>query len=481
METIHVKKQCSLANYLAHEHPKFLVVIRSLCLGRILSSKRNEPGVTLLIPNEALMKKLYDDANGADPEGAVETVLSCSLSDLLTTPAQFEQRKADIPDKRRHKLGFDKLAGSKVLLKGGGVLVRDPKFSVMKRTDRRTDMAVWLLSGDFPSLKTERSTRTMVRKKPVKGGGDMTGACDALIRRVIVQYSSNTNTDACLELLVSVLDFAMVYDPPLYEELCTLLSYDTFATMLVIFAPYVNANSGLNYLSLEFLTKFGEKMSSDDQTLINTYAYVEDPVARYKFHMAHAVSHCDNQFSDLLQTLVGEIRTLQDRCAKPTVCVRLLSAVRGMAPCMTAAGLTRRAAVLANGERAIAEAELRVLSAMMHDNTTCARPNVGQLNRLAAQYKGTPYIVRENMIRSASPALYFSTALLIARSTALVSFPELGATMANLDAIAQMGTNIRIDARFVDCMNALSAKYRERSASEITRMRATLAIIDARA
>lgn len=444
-----VKKHCSILNYLRQTDNDLYELIQDLCMGRIFIPRRNTPGVTFLHPDKTLLGKIKKMAFGDDPELAVQAIQSMVLLDYLPATSDFDDKKNDIPTFLRKKLPVASVSGSKVLLKNGAEVTIDKNFKT--RSDR-SNMAVYNLSKELVPTDTEPATFVNAKKdknSKVKGGAVYEQKRKSLFMQILNACCDEKkgNRDPAMEALASLCDYLKGSNKT--TELAVVqsqLSWDTLASLTIVMQPY---KSGNLYLSDECILQWARVASYAGSSLF----YYGNPVDCYKHNMEAAKT--------ALSRAIPAITTIRRRvadCVAKTNCLPALAKAYRELHNLDSLPEPRRA-VLGNGKQALAESELRVMSACLQDNTK----NFFDYNEVVDLYTrhctlDQPYILSSaDQINASNIGFYFSTAYLIARSDALCYVPGIPGDVG-LEGIAQETRMITLDRGMVD-VNTLKQQY----------------------
>ena len=448
-----VKKHCSILNYIRRADEDLYELVQDLCIGRMLVPRKGTPGLTFLRPDKALMSKIRTMAIGDDPEEAVAVLQSLVLLDHLPTPGDFDDKRADIPTFLRKKLPVASVDGKKINLDNGAEIVLDKDFE--HRNDR-PNMSVYIISkalvptdtapSDFSNAKTGNNRK-------IKGGGDFLDGKTQLFDSILAKHAKPGLTcNPAMEVLTSLCDYLeSTGKSDALKAVQSQLSWDTLASLAIVLQPHrVGGDPNTKYISDAdagaWATKYKELGDLSD-----VYHYQQGVVDKYEKHMNNGQLNA-----------IGQIQKLGEQAAAESAKVNVIQKIARVFD--VAKDLIEnpiRKAVLNNRKLALAEAELRVFSALLHDNS---RDGL-DLNEAEKLYKKNcnltaPYMLNDTaQINMSNIGFYFSSAYLIARSNAMVYSPGYTHT-SGFSEIADETVMLNIDNGCVD-INALRSHYSE--------------------
>jgi len=464
-------------NYLEQTDTNLYNLIRHLCLGKMLVPRRNSPGITFLRPDKALFGKINQLVE-SQPEEAANILRSMVLLDYLETLDDFEDKKSDIPTLLRKKLPIASVSDTKITLTNGAEITKDKDF---QHRDDRNNIAVYIISKEFVPMDTENSTFSNVQKssksKKVKGGAEFQNTKKELFEAILALHTNPAvmkERNPAAEVLVSLCDFLSPPDENTtmpdqeqsggseYQNLYTLvlsqLSYDTLASLAIILQPY-RASSENIYITADVYNAWKPRASSP---AIDYYSYHPDPIEQYKNYMHKATI----MFSNVYPMIKSEIDMISSSASKVDIIKHLRQSYHRLSNSGQFGNY--RTATFRLGKLALAESELRVFSAILHESSKgCLDKD--EANRLYKQQctLDMPYIVGDkDQIAMSNIGFYFSTAYLIARSDGLCYVPGIH-LLGSLDHIADEYYLIKLDQKLKLPFMQLSNKYRNRTQEKI--------------
>jgi hypothetical protein len=411
-----VKKHCSILNYIRHSDNELYELVQDLCIGRMFVPRRGSPGLTFLHPSKELLAKIKDMATGDNPEEAVAALQSLVLLDYLPTIGDFDNKKTDIPTFLRNKLPVSGSDGKKVNLKNGAEIVLDKNFEA--RNDR-SNIIVYKISKALVPTDTEKSDFSNVTKKSnrkIKGGAAFLDGRKKLFEVVVLKCCDDSGDDPAMEVLVSLCDFLEHNDyKPELELVRSQLSYDTLASLAIVLQPF--KSTGSPYLSNDILKKWTD-VYTDGSTSV--YCYNPNPGSDYEKHRSKCQS-C--KISDGIEQINSDLTNVM---SKLTVIPELPKAYEKLSDIFVNNINPKRLETLLSKTLALAESELRVYSALLHDNSE-EKLSVVELTKLFSHMCNltVPYMVNDKeSMANCNLGFYYSSAFLIARSNALCYVPS---------------------------------------------------------
>jgi hypothetical protein len=449
-----VKKHCSILNYIRRADLELYELVQDLCIGRMLVPRRNTSGLTFLRPDKKLMSNIMAMASGDDPEKAVAALQSLVLMDHLSSADEFAANSSNIPTFLNKKLPFDKVDGNKVILTNGAELTLDREFE--HRNDR-SNMSVWVISKALVPSDTADVDSTKAKTKPAKktGGGDITGTRGVLFMKILKRHSNADHMSVgnpAMEILCSLCDHLTGESKKAVQSQ---LSWDTLGSLAIVLKPFKGNDQ--TYISTTDYNSWVAK--NNNSAVADLFYHHMNVIERYQQHMEKGAA----VFASVADVINKARTTASSTSSKPTIISNITIAFNKIATgCKDICSL--RENVIKNKIAAFAEAELRVLSALLHDSALgCIDYNEARSLYETKCNLSIPYIVtqKEHIINS-NLAFYYSSAYLIARSDGMVYYP--GCVMdGDLDSIANESSTISLDGSFKKKVTSLQSKYNERS------------------
>lgn len=424
-----VSKQCSILNYLRKTDTDLYELLQDLCIGKMLIPRKGSPGITFLRPDKALLNDIKSMATGDEPEAAIEALQSLVLLDSLSNVKEFDDKKSDIPTYLRKKLPVVSVDGKKIVLKNGAEIVSDKDFQA--RSDRG-NINVYVISKALVPTDGPDADFSNAKPKAKKGGAELGADRADLFNRVLKSFcdQKESDRDPAMELLVAMYGWASSVDDASLKPACEKLvkairakaSGDSLATLAIVLQPYKPGNA--DYLDDTVLVAFRNAMygadstSGDSHKFIAVPSFTMNPKAKEVYE-----SLCQGAgLSDAARAVREESAKCSAKCAKLNA-VKLLSdfysnrmpSLAAMVDCP----LPSRSTVFA-------EAELRVLSAMVLENSNGSY-DYNELNVIYQNCKlDKPYMCDDpELIKGSNLGFYYSTVYLIARSDALFYVPSM--------------------------------------------------------
>ena len=297
------------------------------------------------------------------------------------------------------------------------------------------------------------------RMKPKKGGAELGGGRAALFERVLSDHCSGSNNPA-MELLVALHGWAVNKgNLELARTIASKCSHDSLASLAIVLQPYkASATYVLDGELAEFAAALGmTSVSREDSSAVQfsalpgIYTLRADPSSYYT-KLADGCSEPGFVPADAEDKLQSASKALSGRMGK-------LNAVKILNDFYTnqAGGLLPADVRKAGPAVLFAEAELRVMSAMVLENS----PQQNDMVELMAVYRSckldAPYMCGDKeLVAGSNLGFYYSTVYLIARSDALNYVP--GVSGANTSQVAD-------DSAFISLSGSIRPLLASRSNS----------------
>lgn len=171
-----LKKFPRILDYLETHYPEFYNLFNYLGMQGSLNPRRGG-GITLLIPDKSVIAELHKTAESDNPEDATNVLLALIIRDVLRTPADWQERKNDIPNGDGNKVEVTGVKGDTVMLTNGASvkLDKDAKFLERQGKQTRGNLAVWHITGMYDHAGAKPATYEHVnelgkpKKAPEKG------------------------------------------------------------------------------------------------------------------------------------------------------------------------------------------------------------------------------------------------------------------------------------------------------------------------
>ena len=284
------------------------------------------------------------------------------------------------------------------------------------------------------ALDHRHLTKVSGQAAEVVGGADLQSGDAQKLFEQVVKHTAEGNAEPAMELLVEMyLHAKEINQNDIAELIASQCGYDALTSLAIVLQPYRNTPS---YIDKQFLNSLQTSLygSTDKANFISSSVYGLCPDIADKY-VSIMNSAANPYLSDIIVDFAESVRqkNIVDKLtafyAKP----------------LTAIKSTKR--IAADKKLKYAEAELRVLAALLHDGQepTCAE--------LLALYKkcalNAPYICdQKSTVNSSSLPFYMSTTFLIARSDALMFLP-----MTYGDSLSDIGDSdsvISVDRDFIE-------------------------------
>jgi hypothetical protein len=440
-----VSKQCSILNYLRKTDTDLYELLQDLCIGKMLIPRKGSPGITFLRPDKALLNEIKSMATGDEPEAAIEALQSLVLLDSLSNVKEFDDKKSDIPTYLRKKLPVVSVDGKKIVLKNGAEIVSDKDFQA--RSDRG-NINVYVISKALVPTDGPDADFSNAKAKAKKGGADLReGNRIELFEKVVKEFcdQKDNDRDPAMELLVALRGWATKKgNQQVVDNIEAKVSGDSLASLAILLQPYKGGDP--DYITNEELAAFvtdsyGSDTVNDSQTFKSLLVYTMNKNAKTDYeHMCRS-----DKFTEVASNVREEATKCATKCAKLNIVKLLSDFYRDSMPAIAA----KLKCKLPARSTVFAEAELRVLSAMVLENSE-HRYDADELLTIYRNCKlDKPYMCDDTeLIKGSNLGFYYSTVYLIARSDALFYVPSVEG--ANTDAVADDTAFINLNISILD-------------------------------
>lgn len=161
-----MKKFPSIRDYLEIHHKDIYEIISDLgLLGNL--TPRHGNGVTLLLPDDKMIKKLKAIVVSADPEEASDIVFSLILPIALCDAGEWQSNKANVANLLRQKLPIKEIKADTIVLTAGSISQQGAKKFVPFKN--RKNMCVWSLTGEVGTSNPAAEVNFGQQKKKTGG------------------------------------------------------------------------------------------------------------------------------------------------------------------------------------------------------------------------------------------------------------------------------------------------------------------------
>ncbi len=177
-DVAHGRAWCRIIDYLDAEHPNVASVVTSCCANYSLGAAKGKAGVTFIMPNDALLKKLNTlvmSSSPADLDKANDIVNAHVFRFALKTAADWMANKDNLPNALSisQHVELESADNSGIKFKNGAKAVLDTDFI---DGSRKRNLAVYkLVSGEI-SVTTDKNAKPNAGQLDAskKGSGDNT-------------------------------------------------------------------------------------------------------------------------------------------------------------------------------------------------------------------------------------------------------------------------------------------------------------------
>jgi hypothetical protein len=435
-----------LISFIENENPELFEIIQDLCLSRMFLLKKKIIGITFLMPNSELMKKIKH-LNNEDPEQLVPILQSLILLMNLPTIRYFEKYMNDIPTFLQKKLPIEKIEKNKIILNNGSIIIPNNNYS----NKFKGPFSVYNITNDFVPINSNsadysniNSIKENKRIQPNEDNDEFSR--HELFQHLFNNYKKNKR-DTFLEVIVSAYDWAEKNDK---KDLMQLIkeqsSYDTLASAHIIFQPY-KENHNLYLKDEEFIDW------CHYQKYFKYYCDMTkgNPIDRY-------ISLLENIDTDAnIKHIYKQRKHAEETSSKPTIINILLKSINEI----TKYVCSLRQKHYNNTNLAISETELRVISSIMYDNES--EINEYQIMFSKKLKLDEPFYLTNKAMKSCNIGFYYSTAYLAIRSNGYLYLSGKSNNIYKdiIDNIALEGGNINLYKPFMDQFKEEKSLYKQ--------------------
>lgn len=246
------RQYCRIVHWLEEVSPELARAFRITCLEIKLHPRRDDPGVTLLYPDEELRKEIVAAAED-DTEKAVHLLGNLILLNFFGTAADFGSKTPGTLNRLSYEASVE---GSSVKLPGGAVATLEPKFAPTADFEGR--IAVWRVKGKlapptkpFSAQGVSAAERKPREPRPPKIGGDagrlaaraqLAEAVEASMEKTLNERSTG-GFNPYLSATVSILKTVGLRAPDLLPTLAPLLDYNPVICFYILAEPHLRNTS----------------------------------------------------------------------------------------------------------------------------------------------------------------------------------------------------------------------------------------------
>lgn len=455
-----VQKHCSVLNYVRHADPDLYELIQDLCIGRIFVPKRGSPGITFLRPDKALLKEIQKMATGENPEEAVEALQSLVLLDNISSIKKFDDKKSDIPTYLRQKLPVMSADGKTVKLTNNAEIQIDKDF--MSRGDR-ANISVYIISKALVPAKTEPADFSNAKVEKEKKGGADFGSSRSAMFEAVLKAMDNKTAEPAMDMLVELHCFLNKKgNSDLANLVASQCSYDAIASLACVLQPYKDSDKDDKYyISNDIVNEFRTHLygESKDETFYkeqpDMFSLRDNLAADYDKLVCSSCSGA-SVVTDLVEKLSGAV-------GKFNIVKKIKEALGNQALSAALPGKRANTTVL---ER-FAEAELRVMSAILFDNDN--NPDYEALVGLFKKCNlDKPHMLdTESLVNNSNVGFYYSTVYLIARSDLFCYLPGVAQGGVGLNKIFDEDNLVNVNSYFQEKRKAHRAASSENAKNNL--------------
>ncbi len=428
---VRAKNPCSILNFVKHENPMLHEMIEELCVGYLFSTRKRPAGLTFLMPDDKTTKQLLGMLEKGNDEEVINVLQSLVIVSVLPDLGSFGDGESAVTFSGK-KLPVVKASSASVELEGG-VKVKDCGFDPRTINGKRAMISVYQVDG-LPDMSKAQDGKVPAKPPRVKGGAQIAVPRQKLMSEVC-QAQFGQGIDAAMQILVVMHANAVKTDPQAAKLIASQCSGDTFASLAILLQPY---KEGKKYFEDDKLAKLlGDNLLGEGANVAGLYVLCQDLQAKYQAIQQSAQCDCG-----AIQAAIN--KSFSNGISKNTAPKVLAQIAKDLAPVLSQArGVAQEPAQI------LMEAELRLMSALAHENSF----NCDQMQYLL-QFQcnlNNPYFCNANL---GDNAFFFSTSFLMVKSDALGFAPgrcQNGST--NLNSIGDDDEEINL-SEFVAKENA---------------------------
>lgn len=263
-----------IISYLQDTQPDIYECLNRHCLTKLLNQKparTSTDGMTFLIPSKSLWKKIESDLNSDDDDEYQKGIMSLrSLivrAPHLKTPTEIMVMTAVGKNHPENCIQVSKSGISSD--KGKPITLVEPKDFKSSSDKDRKNFCVYNID-ELPKLfKLEEGKKPGLIDKKVEGGAifdESERSRQGFIKKIMTQKENqNSNENCILEALVSLHEMLGEEDKDLQKDVCSLYSYDYYATLLIVTQPHKKSEfNNVLYLSHDLFLKWIEYMTTKE-------------------------------------------------------------------------------------------------------------------------------------------------------------------------------------------------------------------------
>jgi hypothetical protein len=384
------------------------------CKASVIPALNNDPdekhGITFLVPT----KDVIPTINKMDPAEFVNTMNKLVLQQCIRNISDFNNNDIPVSLMSDDNDKFLKLPNCTSVENGKAILSDGTEIYECKTTNL-PNVTVCTVSKipDVTEVSVYNHSNKPVLTNSVSGGFDYKNngnSRKAVFESILNCYCScknrkNNTRDPALELLVALALFYFGTNRDIYDAITSLFSNDTITTLAIVLQPY---RAQPTYISDKDYDNFAENNS--DATNVN-YCYINNPSEMYKKMMKNSAA----KYKDTLSTIVANRNNMLPRISKPTLINNIKQFYTNIGSLPSLPDLRKKA--LKEYSLLLAEGELRVMSAILHDNNN-GQISTDELTKLFSSFTlNKPYIMdSQDSINSTNIAYFFSGIYAMVRS-----------------------------------------------------------------
>lgn len=250
-----MKKYCNIIKFLERENKPIYDLFENLCAIGTLNPAKNASGITFIMPNKDLLKKISEAESDGD-ENAEIYLKSLIITEFLDSPSKFSS-KLPIPNRNETDIEVKEVQGKTITLKCGIKLEKNSTF-VPFHPDSKLVVYDAVEGSEFPIGGAKVDTRKLRdEKRKKKGGSENNTMREEIFVQIAKEYIVHCKSfengqynvpNPFVVSVVSLIEFAK--DKPECDVVLSLLDISPEASMYLMLQPFSNQGK---FLPTEFI------------------------------------------------------------------------------------------------------------------------------------------------------------------------------------------------------------------------------------
>ncbi len=255
------KTYCKIMHYVEEKNPTLADILRTTCHDMTLSSFRGKGGITLLMPDDALVKEIKKLVDSTDPDEAdkgANMIAALILRDVYKTGSDFTRGEVANCLWKPQVVKVKSASGNKVEFENGASAEKASDFIEMAGDKKRKKIEVWRYKGAHFGLNGKEATLPDPRER---GSFKKTGSYEPTqaqlngtrfklmlaveqeyVHRIISSnFFTNGGMNAYCEASIGLLAYLKKTNETLYFELLGLVAFDNLDFYFLV-QPHVQGD-----------------------------------------------------------------------------------------------------------------------------------------------------------------------------------------------------------------------------------------------